>query len=465
MSSRKRKSISIVGVDTPSNESPLSRHTRSKDNNVGNSSSTAKKSNKKKARADDDENNDDVITNSNKRTKNVKKVIDDDNNNNNNNIAPIDNNNVAPIDNNNNNNVAPIDNNNNVVAPIDNNIDNDDINNEIDVGSNNILSEQQEMQKTWTHEAHHIMTTVPLTSQNTSPPPPSSSSSTSLHHNNNNNSSKGPSPLSIFTSSSTLPSLFLSSRKKSTISPTIPSLTVTSLPTPFSINRITSDPIRIMNSQSIIEDSNTITPNRRSSEVQTPRSGMLGIFTPASINKIAIETSSKSPILFFFGIFIIFSLGALSNQVAKTIYGNVTSLIQNHNMRRTENQHRLRLLDALEKEFNLFANDFAFEENQLKKMKQLVLPDDSLTCSTPECVLQRTKELERNISLIRPTLTSLSSFRESDSTIESTLLSITHEVTELFKKVDLHGQDMSDQLWNVNNTLQENEILMTNLNS
>jgi hypothetical protein len=192
---------------------------------------------------------------------------------------------------------------------------------------------------------------------------------------------------------------------------------------------------------------------------------MLSIFTPASINKIAIETSSKSPILFFFGIFIIFSLGALSNQVAKTIYGNVTSLIQNHNMRRTENQHRLRLLDALEKEFNLFANDFAFEENQLKKMKQLVLPDDSLTCSTPECVLQRTKELERNISLIRPTLTSLSSFRESDSTIESTLLSITHEVTELFKKVDLHGQDMSDQLWNVNNTLQENEILMTNLNS
>jgi hypothetical protein len=99
-------------------------------------------------------------------------------------------------------------------------------------------------------------------------------------------------------------------------------------------------------------------------------------------------------------------------------------------------------------------------------MKQLVLPDDSLTCSTPECVLQRTKELERNISLIRPTLTSLSSYiRESDSTIESTLLSITHEVTELFKKVDLHDQHMSDQLWNVNTTLQENEILMTNLNS
>jgi len=461
MSSRKRKSSSIgVGVETPSNEnsqiSPLSRHTRSKDN-IGNSS--IKKSNKKKSRSVD-ENNDDVITNSNKRAKKVKKIIDDSDNN----IAPIDNNNVvARIENNN----------NNVVAPFDNNIDNNDLNNLIAIGSNNVLSEKQEIQKTWTHEAHHIMTTVPttFTNQNKSSSPPASSSSSSLHNNNNdnNNNSKGPSPSSIFTSSSTLPSLFLSSRKKSSISPTIPSLSVTSLPNPISINRITSDPIRIMNSQSIIEDSNTITPNRRSSEVQTPRSGILSIFTPASINKIAanIENSRKSPILFFFGVFIIFSLGALSNQLAKTIYGNVTSLIQNHNMRRTENQHRLRLLDALEKEFNLFASDFAFEENQLKKMKQLVLPDDSQsTCSTPECILQRTKELERNISLIRPTLTSLSSYtRESDSIVESTLLSITHEVTELFKKVDLHGQDMSDQLWNVNTTLQDNEIFMTNLNS
>ena len=453
MSSRKRKSS--IGVDTPSNDnsqiSPLSRNTRSKDNGNSNSN-TAKKSNKKKPRTDDENNNDDVITNSNKRTKKVKKIIDNiddniDNNNDNNNVAAIDDN----IDNNNDNN--------------------NDINNEIDVGSNTVLSEQQEMQKSWTHEAHHIMTTVPtnLTSQNTSSPSSLHNNTNSYNNNNNNNNSKGPSPSSIFTSSSTLPSLFLSSRKKSTISPTIPSSTITSLPTPITINRITSDPIRIMNSQNVIEDSSTSTPNRRTSEVQTPRSRILSMFTPASINKIAanIESSRKSPILFFFGVFIIFSLGALSNQMAKTIYGNVTSLIQSHNMRRTEIQHRLRLLDALEKEFNLFANDFAFEENQLKKMKQLVLPDDSQsTCSTPECILQRTKELERNISLIRPTLTSLSSYiRESDSTIESTLLSITHEVTELFKKVDLHGKDMTNQLWNVNSTLQENEVLMTNLNS
>lgn len=239
-----------------------------------------------------------------------------------------------------------------------------------------------------------------------------------------------------------------------------------SLPTPIMINRATADPIRIMSSsQQIIADNTTSTPHIRKREPQTPGSRILNIFTPASINKIAaqIESSRKSPILFFFGIFIIFSLGALSNHMAKTAQQWIISAREINNLNLIEKQHRLQALDALEKEINLLSNDIKFEENQLIKIKQLISPIKSPVCSSPECILQRTIELERNISLFRPSLTSLSnSIRDVDTSTNEALFSITNDITELVNKVNLHDQYIIDKISNADSSLQENDLLLKN---
>ena len=426
MSSRKRKS-DAQRHDDSTMISPLSRHTRSKEKNENISNTkSSKKSSTKKAKID---HNDKTNSNSSsiQRNKKVKEVIAD--------------------------------------RMIENNTDNiPNINNAIDINTNSTLSDQQEMQKLWTNEAYHIAPVHTAEIQNT----------TSSLINYNSIANKGaldnnisPSNTSIFTStSSSLPSLFLSnisaSRKKS------PSTATThSLPTPIAINRVTSDPIRIMSSsQQIIEDNSATTPTQiRKHDHPTTVSRILNIFTPASMSKVAtqIESSRKSPIFFFWGMFIIFSLGALSNHMAKTVYMNVKLAIETNSIRIIEKQRRLQSLDALEKEINLFSNDIKFEENQLIKINQLISPIEiNSACSNPECILQRTIELERNISLFRPSLTRLSnSIREDDSSSNDVkFFSINNEITELVNKINLHDQHITDEISSTNSSLKENEILL-----